>query len=163
MGKKIESAWVSPANGISMVSVILRCTILLDSGRFSACLKCSTLARLMAHSHLTSPLSEDTSHSAENDKFSKSVFVLDTYYYYFFFAGWSSSCLLLLWSLLTMKVAAVLAGEWKTNRIFQLNHYQLCENGPFGAVVHNKSDADSWLSSMKVWVLLIRQKYQSRK
>lgn len=68
-----------------MVSVILRCTILLDSGRFSACLKCSTLARLMAHSHLTSPLSEDTSHPAENDKFSKSVFVLDTYYFFYIF------------------------------------------------------------------------------
>lgn len=38
-----------------------------------------------AHSHLTSPLSEDTSHPAENDKFSKSVFVLDTYNYNYFF------------------------------------------------------------------------------
>lgn len=37
-----------------------------------------------AHSHLTSPLSEDTSHPAENDKFSKSVFVLDTYNNFFF-------------------------------------------------------------------------------
>lgn len=51
---------------------------------FFCLLKFSTLARLMAHNHLTSPLSEDTSHPAENDKFSKSVFVLDTNNYFFF-------------------------------------------------------------------------------
>lgn len=41
-------------------------------------LKCSTLAILTAYNTNTSPLSEDTSHPAENDKYSKSGFVLDT-------------------------------------------------------------------------------------
>lgn len=77
--KKPQPARLSPTNGISMASVILRCTILIYSGCFCVGLKCGTPARLMAHSTITSPLSEDaSSHPAENDKYSKSVFVLDT-------------------------------------------------------------------------------------
>lgn len=113
---KTQAAWLNSTNEISMVSVIQRCTVLIYSGRYYVVLKYSTPTRLMAHSTVTSPLSEDTSHPAENDKYSESGFVLDTC----FFACWSSSCLLLLWSLLSLKLAAVLAGEWgkKRNRIY---------------------------------------------
>lgn len=59
--------------GIGTVPVILRCTILISSWCFCVGMK--------AHQHngkLTSPLSEETSHPAENDKYSKSGLVLDT-------------------------------------------------------------------------------------
>lgn len=50
------------------------------------------LDALRIRSPIISPLSQDTSHPAENDKYSEPGFVL-----MLAFACWSSSCLLLLW------------------------------------------------------------------
>lgn len=94
----------------------------------------SGVAEGSQHNHI----SEDSSHQAENDKYSKSGFVLDT-----------SICRLELQLSLVAMVFAhsetgssvgrqIIKKKKKRSEYIMLNYHQLCENGPFGAIVQNK-------------------------
>lgn len=104
---------------------------------------------MKAHSTVTSPLSEDTSHPAENDKHSESGFVLDA----------SIRRLELQLSLVAMVFARSETGQQRLQAnekkkrkkkkiglyMLVLNHHQLCGNGPLSGMVHKKKNHDIFL------------------
>lgn len=125
--------------------MIWRYTGLVDSGRLQH--------TDTSHGILTSPLSEErhiSSHPAENDKYSNLAL----------FSILIFCRLELQLSLVAMVFAHSETGSSVGRRrteCIKLNHYQLSENGPFGSIMHNKTDVGSFSSFIRGVVMLITQ------